>query len=232
MTAYPRYAIYYVPAPESDLYRFGSGLLGYDAYTGETLPVPGELIRAVPDWRDLTLAPRTYGFHATLKAPLALARGKTEDDLRLACEAFAGTIRAVPVIEPVVSNISDFVAIIPAKSSTALDQLARDCVSALDDFRAPLTVQDRARRKPATLTARQAGYLDRWGYPYVMDEFRFHMTLTGRLPAPRQALVDMLNAYFSGLKLKTIAVDRIALGRQDSTGSPFRILFHWPLRQH
>ena len=32
MTNYPRYAIYYVPAPVSDLDRFGAQLLGYDAF--------------------------------------------------------------------------------------------------------------------------------------------------------------------------------------------------------
>jgi len=38
MADYPRYAIYYAPAPASDLDRFGAQLLGYDAFTGETCP--------------------------------------------------------------------------------------------------------------------------------------------------------------------------------------------------
>ena len=35
MAAFPRYAIYYVAAPGSDLDRFGAQLLGYDAFSGE-----------------------------------------------------------------------------------------------------------------------------------------------------------------------------------------------------
>ena len=73
MTDYPRYAIYYVPAPDSDLDRFGAQLLGYDAFSGEDLPLPDGILPAAPDWHDLTSDPRKYGFHATLKAPMSLA---------------------------------------------------------------------------------------------------------------------------------------------------------------
>jgi len=40
-----------------------------------------------------------------------------------------------------------------------------------------------ARRRAAGLTQRQDTLLLRWGYPYVMEEFRFHLTLTGKLDA-------------------------------------------------
>ena len=119
--------------------------------------------------------------HATLKAPTALADGSNEAALLDACAAFAGRARRIPVIEPVVDAISGFIAVIPASRSDDLQQLAADCVTAFDPFRAPLTAEDRARRKPERLTARQCDYLDRWGYPYVFDMFRFHMTLTGVL---------------------------------------------------
>ena len=76
MTHFPRYAIYYAPAPDSDLDRFGAQLLGYDAFSGEDLPFPDGILQAAPDWHELTRDPRKYGFHATLKAPLSLAPGK------------------------------------------------------------------------------------------------------------------------------------------------------------
>jgi hypothetical protein len=72
MGIYPRYAIYYAPAPGGVLDRFGADLLGYDAYRGDDLPFPAGVTLARPDWRDLTQDPRKYGFHATLKAPMAL----------------------------------------------------------------------------------------------------------------------------------------------------------------
>ena len=112
---------------------------------------------------------------------MALAPGRTEAELAAACEIFAGTARSIPVIEPVVDSISGFIAVVPAKPSVELLQLAADVTREFDSFRAPLTPQDRARRNPEKLTPRQREYLDRWGYPYVMEEFRLHMTLTGRL---------------------------------------------------
>ena len=181
MGIYPRYAIYYAPAPGSVLDRFGASLLGYDAYGGDDLPFPDEVALARPDWRELTQDPRKYGFHATLKAPMALAPGGNEAELAAACASFAATARTIPVIEPVIDSISGFIAVVPARPPAELLQLAADVTREFDPFRAPLTPEDRARRNPAKLTPRQCEYLDLWGYPYVMEEFRFHMTLTGRL---------------------------------------------------
>ena len=100
------------------------------------------------DWRDLTQDPRKYGFHATLKAPIALADGKAEARLAAACELFADLARPVPVIQPVVDSISGFIAVIPAEPSAELELLAADATKAFDPFRAPLSPEDRARRNP------------------------------------------------------------------------------------
>ncbi len=222
--AYPRYAIYYTPEPGSDLDRFGAELLGYDATTGEDFSFPEGVLQLAPDWRELTHDPRKYGFHATLKAPLSLAPGKTEAELLAACEAFARTPRPIPAISPVVGSISGFIAVVPALPSAGLERLAADCVSEFDCFRAPLSAEDRARRNPSMLTPRQREYLDRWGYPYVMQDFRFHMTLTGRLaPERHEQVLTMLKNRFSTLDLKTLSIDRIALFCQDDADSRFRI---------
>jgi putative phosphonate metabolism protein len=226
MATYPRYAIYYAPASGSELSRFGSDLLGYDAYRGATVPFPEAITRAVPDWEDLTRDPRRYGFHATLKAPFSLAPERTETELLAACEQFAAAARRIPIVEPVVGCIGGFVAIIPAAPPpTELLQLAADCTTAFDAFRAPLAPEDRARRNPPKLTARQVDHLDRWGYPYVMDDFQFHMTLTGRLAAERKgAILQLLQERFAEINLRTFAVDRIALFCQDEAQSQFRIM--------
>jgi putative phosphonate metabolism protein len=232
MRIYPRYAIYYAPAPGSALDRFGADMLGYDAYSGNDLPFPGDVSLARPDWRDLTQDPRKYGFHATLKAPMTLASGRTEAELAAACESFAATARPIPSVEPVVDSISGFIALMPAKPSAELLQFAADATREFDSFRAPLTPQDRERRNAAKLTPRQCEYLDRWGYPYVMEDFRFHMTLTGRLdPGRREPVMAMLRDRFSAIGLKTLAIDRIALFRQDAADSRFRIIRHYVLEQ-
>jgi len=231
MATHPRYAIYYAAAPDTDLDRFGAQLLGYDAFSGKDLPFPDGVLQMAPDWRELTRDPRKYGFHATLKAPLSLAPGKTETELLSACAAFANTPRPVPVIRPVVDSISGFIAVVPAEPSTELERLASDCTSEFDSFRARLTPEDRTRRNPSALTERQCGHLDRWGYPYVMEDFRFHMTLTGRLDAERrEPVLRMLRNSFSAIGIKTLAIDGIALFRQDDADSRFRIVRHWKLR--
>ena len=230
MTSFPRYAIYFAAGSDSGLSRFGAELLGYDAYTGNELPFPDPALHVAPDWRDITADPRKNGFHGTLKAPMALAPGRTEAELLAACAVFAGEARPVPLIHPVVDAISGFIAVIPAEPVDALQELAADCVRAFDGFRTALTAEDRARRRPEKLSERQRDYLDRWGYPYVMEEFRFHMTLTGRLDASRRGpILQMLRARFAALELDALPIDRIALFKQDDAKARFRIVGEWEL---
>jgi putative phosphonate metabolism protein len=227
MTHFPRYAIYYTATRGSALDRFGSEHLGYDAWSGDGLPFPAGL---PADWPELTRDPRKYGFHATLKAPFALAPRKNESELAAACVDFARAPRAIPVIVPVVNSISGFIAIIPAEPPDELSQLSVDCVRAFDAFRAPLTPEDRARRRPETLTQQQSDHLDRWGYPYVMEEFRFHMTLTGRLDSARRGpVLDLLTRRFQAIGLTSLAIDSIALFKQADAQSRFRIVGAWRL---
>jgi putative phosphonate metabolism protein len=229
MANHPRYAIYFAPESGSVLDRFGAELIGYDAYRGVDVPFPSD-VKLPGEWREMTADPRKYGFHATLKPPMALAPGKSEDELMAACAAFAGAPRAIPVIKPVVDVISGFVALVPAAASADLERLAADCVSKFEPFRAALTEQDRARRNPVRLTARQNDYLERWGYPYVFEEFRFHMTLTGRLDAGRAPVIEMLRERFRASGVCDLAVDRIALFRQDGPDRRFRVIGDWPLQ--
>ena len=231
MTPFPRYAIYHAVPPGCALDRFGAELLGYDAWTGGDLPFPEDVLRTVPDWQALSADPRKYGFHATLKAPLPLADGKTESELLAACADFADIPRPIPVIRPVVGSIIGFIAVTPAERSSELEALAAECVSAFDSFRAPLTPEERKRRNQHNLTPRQRDYLERWGYPYVMEEFRFHMTLTGRLDTARRGpILAMLRRRFATIGLERLAIDRIALFRQDNALSRFRILRDFSLR--
>jgi putative phosphonate metabolism protein len=231
MPDFPRYAIYYVPERDSALYRFGAAWLGFDIYSCDELASP-DAATNVTDWAEITRDPRVYGFHATLKAPFSLAEGATEADLIQAGRAFAAVPRPIPRIAPVLDQIDRFIAVIPSSRSTELEQLAADCVRAFDSFRAPLTEADRARRNPAALSPRQRDYFDRWGYPYVMDEFRFHMTLTGSLDQPRRdAVAELLRPRFTALGLDAIAIDRFAILRQDSVHQRFRAIAQFQFRE-
>ncbi len=228
----PRYAIYFVPAAQSDLYRFGSSVLGYDCYTGEEVTFPQELAADAAAWRRLTTEPRRYGFHATLKAPFQLSPACTETALVDAVQSFAASQDVIPTIAPAVELLSGFAAVVPRHPEASVDALAAHCTTAFDRFRAPMSPQERARRLATPLSQDQIDHLDRWGYPYVFAHFRFHMTLTSRLAvATREATVASLRTCFERMYgYRTIPIDRLALLRQDAPQAAFRVLSHAQLR--
>lgn len=232
MSEYPRYAIYFAPDADRALTHFGAETVGYDAYSGHEIDHPEAVLADFPDWAEISADPRKYGFHGTLKAPFPLAAGKSEDDLLAALDEFAEEPREIPIIAPVVRTISGFTAIVPNEVDDDLELLAEACVRDFDSFRAPMSAEDRARRKPDALTPRQIEHLDDWGYPYVFEDFRFHMTLTGRLTEERGAAVlALLQDRFAELGIDELPIDSIALFKQDSATTRFRIIKHVALTQ-
>jgi putative phosphonate metabolism protein len=225
----PRYAIYFVPAPETLLYQTGAALLGYDVYTGKPLPFPDGLALGHDDWRALTSEPRVYGFHATLKAPFRLAPGRSAEELVGHFATFAAAQAPVGIV-PAVRTIGSFAALIPAEPSAALDRLAADCVRAFDAFRAPLNDDERRKRLASPLSDRHKKNLERWGYPYVFDDFRFHMSLSGPIAADRQeAVLICLRGRLVAIEGRPLAVDRVALLCQPDRDTPFHLVASAPL---
>lgn len=212
-----RYAIYYVPDPNSELYRFGAAVLGYDCYGAGAVDFPGEV---GADWAGKVVAPRKYGFHATLKAPFRLAAGESLATLTAVLDAFARAHQAVHVGPLRIAEIGSFIALVPAAPCRPLDDLAAACVERFDRFRAPLAATELARRLAAPLTERQRAQLERWGYPYVFDDFRFHMTLTGPLAdAERAPVLRRLQAAFAARPAaEGLVVDRVVIARQTGDG--------------
>ena len=179
--------------------------------------------------QEITGSPRHYGFHATLKAPFRLAEGEAIERLLNAVERFAAARRWVegPVLR--VGALGEFLALVPSAPDPRLDALAADCVQAFEPFRAPLSAAELARRRAAGLSPRQDRYLQEWGYPYVMEEFRFHMTLTERLAKLERAhWKAVLEAHFAPLADQPLVLDGLSVFVQDSLESPFRHLARYP----
>ncbi|MCB1398346.1 MAG: DUF1045 domain-containing protein [Rhodobacter sp.] len=175
-----RYALYFAPPP-GPLAETAARWLGRDAETGARLAQPH------PALEGLTVSARRYGFHATLKAPFRLAEGLTEDDLIAAVEVFGAGVRPFAVAGLRLAALDGFLALIPEGDTVALNAFAAEVVIRFDRFRAPMTEAERARRAPERLTPHQRDLLESYGYPYVLDEFRFHMTLTDRLSPEEDA---------------------------------------------
>ena len=85
-----------------------------------------------------------------------------------------------------------------AFEAVEIDDLAAHCVKLFDAYRAPMLPEERAQRVAQGLTRGQLGHLDRWGYPFLFEDFQFHMTLTGRLPpSQRGEILQTLERAFA-----------------------------------
>ncbi|GAB5468054.1 MAG: DUF1045 domain-containing protein [Rhodospirillales bacterium] len=175
--SFTRFAVFYLP-PEGALADFGAGWLGWDVARGKAAPRLD-----LPGLDAATLTPRKYGFHGTLKPPFRLVEGRGPVDLATAVERLAGTLAPARCAGLQIRCLGRFLALTPKGPSDALARIASLCVRELDGFRAPAGEAELARRRKAGLSQRQEALLTRWGYPYVMEEFRFHLTLTGNLQA-------------------------------------------------
>lgn len=212
MATFVRYAVYYLP-PDGPLARFGAEWLGWDVATGQAVAHP----QVGVDVAAVTATPRKYGFHATLKPPFRLAAGTTADGLHAALEALTATLPPVRLDGLGLSRLGRFLALTARGDDTALNALAARLVADLDAFRAPASDTELARRRAAGLTPAQDMLLTRWGYPYVMDEFQFHMTLSGQLADPgpvETALAPLLER----IPLKPYTIDQVALAGEREDG--------------
>lgn len=219
-----RYAIYYAPDRDSLLWQRASQWLGRDAATGEALLQPRFAALADIDFAALTADPRHYGFHATLKAPFALGEGTSEAELIAAAEAFPrGCTPFAAPIRP--QALGPFLAFQIEGACPAMAALEGECVRAFDRFRAPLSEADLARRRRAPLTPRQDAQLVNWGYPYVFEDFRFHMTLTSAIAdaTDRQRVLVQALDYFVDIPA-LLVFSSISLFRQPDRASPFTVI--------
>lgn len=226
-----RYAIYFAPPARSALAELGAEILGRDPETGEARPQPRLDGIDFDRFHAITEAPRHYGFHATLKAPFALAEGVAGDALHAAAGAFAAGRAPASGPALTLASIGGFLALVPSAAAPEVHALADACVEAFDRFRAPLTAAELERRRRSPLTPAQDRHLERWGYPYVFDEFRFHMTLTARLTdkAEHERVRALLAERTAPVCIDPLRIDAIAVYEQEDRQSPFRVTGRYKL---
>lgn len=225
-----RHAVYWVPEP-GPLAAFGAAWLGWDLEAGRAVEPPD--VPGLPrPLADLTAAPRRYGFHATLKPPFRLAPGRSEAELSAAVGGLATRLAPARADALRLAQVGHFLALVPDGDGRALGALAAEAVAALDAFRAPAPPEEVARRRAAGLSPIEEANLVRWGYPYVMDAFRFHVTLTGRLePGEAGPVLALLGARLEGEALlpRPFALGALAHVGEGQDGR-FRLLARHPLR--
>ncbi len=202
---FSRFAVYHLPT-DSALAEFGAAWLGWDVAAGCAVQQP-----AVPGLADVTGTPRKYGFHATLKPPFKLADGIQMAQLHTALQRLAVSTAPARCAGLELIALGRFLALVPLGDASGLDRVASACVTDLDMFRAPMSAAELERRRAKKLSARQEELLQLFGYPHVLDQFRLHFTLTGRLP--QDQIADWRNAVGHQLPdLPTpFVMDQIAL---------------------
>lgn len=220
-----RYAIYFTPPPESGWWAFGCRWLGRDPASGRSVEQPR--IPGVPPAQlaEFTADARRYGFHATLKPPFTLSQGLDEGDIDRAVATLACAHAPFCLGPMEVRMLGSFIALRPRESPPELQALAQDCVESLDALRAAPDAAELARRRSGGLTPRQGELLERWGYPYVLDQWRFHMTLTRSLSrAEAEPLLAWLRVQVVSLSAEPLTVDGLCVFEQPATGAPFRLV--------
>ena len=218
-----RHAIYFAPPPGTLFHSLGARWLGRDAFSGETLEQP-----AAAGLPAVTGDPRRYGFHATLKPPFALRETVRPDALLRAVAALAADEQCFRVSLKV-ALLDRFLALVPRGPCAALHRLADRIVRELDGFRRAPTAEELARRRSGGLSERQDRHLRDWGYPYVLEDFRFHMTLTERLPAAEAARFEAAaEEHFAPVLAAPVLIDGLALFEEPSPGLAFLATRHFP----
>ena len=238
-----RYAIYAAPGVRSAdpmavlLRQRAEQWLGRSVSPNPVTPgIPPGWTRAAID--AMTASARRYGFHATLKPPFRLADGRTPEELDAAVAWFAAGSAAAVIPRLTLARLGGFFALVPGVRAPGLHALADEVTRAFDDFRATATEAELARRRQASLTPRQRELLSLWGYPYVLDEFRFHLTLTDRIPPEQRPKVErVLSDWFTPLLGADVPLDALAVFTEAEPGAPFelRAVHHLrpaPARQH
>ncbi len=223
-----RYAVYFVPSQASEFYRLGVNLLGRSVFPGDKIQV--KKFSSLPGkyWESLSASPRFYGFHATIKAPFEL--NGTREELWAALAALAARTSAFKLPKFKISFVDGkFLALTLKNPCPELAALEKNCLSSLSRLTVPLNQEDINRR--GELSPHLIDNLKKWGYHLVLDDFKFHMTLTGPVHAKSTAaiLVRLLAGYFKSILAQENIFDALTLLYQEDREKPFKALDVFPL---
>ena len=212
---FKRFAIYALPAAEDPLFLLASRWLGWDSVHAQQFEPPMGLARQ--DWDLLTDRPRKYGFHGTLRPPMMLAEGKSRDDMDSVMGEVAQRQKSFHAGLKL-TNLNGFFALTLTDHHDEMGKLGQDVVLSTDKLRAAPKPKELERRRAPGLTERQEELLLAHGYPHVLDEFHFHMTLSGPID---QEIRDEVAGWI-GMHLPmgalVLKMDRLSLLGEDGAG--------------
>lgn len=227
--SFVRYAIYYTPRPGTALAAFGRSWFGR-ANDGATLQAFSERGLTGAGFAKLPMASGRYGgLHAAFKAPFALREDIRPDGLKARLVSFADRRKPLQTGPLTLARAGRFLVLRPVKPTPALDWLAAQCVSAFDDFAAPIGESERRERQGQSLSDYQRLLLESFGDPHVLSEYRFSITLAGPLDSAHlervsQALWPVLDEICAA----GVTIDALSLFGDPGSRSAMRLISRHP----
>lgn len=209
---FKRYAIYLFP--DRIWGDCGARWLGWDCRTGTTLIKPSV---AGGEQDSLTKRPRKYGFHATLKAPFRCADNASEAAIGTELQKICATVSPIRLDSVAIARLGPFFALTAPQENEAIQALASRVVRELDRFRAPLSEAELTRQRKSRLTRHQDALLTTWGYPFVLDQFRFHLTLTGPCDDTKNIRLSIEEAFRPAFQTPLV-IDALCLAGEAADG--------------
>jgi len=229
MTA--RYAIYFSPTDASNLARFGSTVLGRNVTSHKERKCPSEPEPFADSslWQTYTKKPAHYGFHATIKAPFELAPDCTAAELLSELSSFCATRQSIALTDLAPAKLHAFTALALPDQPGELVELAADVVKHFEPFRQALSDADRQRRQISQLSPSMLDNLEQYGYPYIFNDFQFHMTLSDALPQEEDRFLPWLQSVYRQMVPAVPVLDRLCAFRQVDRSTPFVRIAEFPL---
>ncbi len=225
-----RFAVYFVPPPQSPLAAAANRWFG--DHPGAAAADTQKRRLAPQRYRCILAGPRHYGFHATIQPPFHPAKGVSQELISSALEHLC--CRHQPFLLPplVITFMHTFFCLRPAATTPELSALAAETVQTLLVLRQPPDEAEKEKRRAANLSSRQEKILQKWGYPYLMEEYRFHLSLTGKIDDEGEipALLQDLKEIFAAAAQEQMHFAELCLCVEEN-GAPLRLLRRFPLGQ-
>jgi Protein of unknown function (DUF1045) len=224
-----RYAVYFTPRANTQWALAGSRWLGRCIFSGKVFEAPVVEGVTANEFKDAIQEPRRYGWHATLKAPFRLATNQqfaSEAALVDAMKDLVSSMQSFTLPPLRVGMMRNFVALRADGDQKRINAVARTCVTNLHYLVQGLDEQALVRRRKANLSPEQDRMLVQWGYPWVLEEFQFHLSLSGPVDGlnleTRAALLNAAQQHFA--IEEDCRFDQISLFCERSPNAPFELI--------
>jgi uncharacterized protein DUF1045 len=222
--SFVRYAIFYTPQPGTALSAFGRSWFGR-ANDGATLEAFSDSGLSAAFTRLPTAVARYSGLHAVFKQPFALKTDIAAEALKTRLVSFAQRRKPVATGPLTLSRAGRFLVLRPVRPAPALDWLAAQCVTTFDSFAAPMSDADREERGAPHHNDYQRLLLESYGDTNVLNEYRFHITLTGPLDNGHlERVAQALWPVIEDICAEGVTVDALSLFGDPGGRTPLRLI--------